>query len=132
MCDQQRLRPACACAQSDQSLCLPLEYFMTVKLLSKIQLEFLSLKGGCTGSSESNLSKCHMVGNHMSRLICILSIKSLYHGCPNILEIIHSLKLKYYLHVQTTFAYSFDPDKDQQKVGCIQFGLKIGTTKPQF
>ena len=30
-----------------------LEYSMTVKLLTKHHLEFLSLKGGCTGSSES-------------------------------------------------------------------------------
>ena len=39
--------------QSDQSLCWSLEYSMTVKLLTKNHLEFLSLKGGCTGSSES-------------------------------------------------------------------------------
>ena len=57
MCDQQRLRPACAYAQSDQSLCLWLEYSMTVKLLTEHHLEFLSLKGGCTGSSESTLIK---------------------------------------------------------------------------
>ena len=30
--DPQRLRPACAYAQSDQSLCYSLEYSMTVKL----------------------------------------------------------------------------------------------------
>ena len=53
MCDQQRLRPACAYPQSDQSLCLWLEYFMTVKLLTEHHLEFLCLKGGCTGLSES-------------------------------------------------------------------------------
>ena len=35
---------------------------MSVKLLTEHNLEFLSLKGGCTGSSE--LSKCHIVGNH--------------------------------------------------------------------
>ena len=28
-------------------------YFMTVKLLTEHNLEFLSIKGGCTGSSES-------------------------------------------------------------------------------
>ena len=38
---------------------------MTVKLLTEYHLEFLSLKGGCTGSSESTLVKCHIVGNHM-------------------------------------------------------------------
>ena len=53
MCDQQRLRPAYAYAQSDQSLCLSLEYYMNIKLLNEHHLEFVSLKGGCTGSSES-------------------------------------------------------------------------------
>ena len=54
MCDQQNLRSACAYAQSDQSLCKSLEYFMTV---NKHHLEFLSLKVGCTGSSESTYVK---------------------------------------------------------------------------
>ena len=53
MCDQQSLRSACAYAQSDQSLCQSLEYSMTVKLLTKHHLEFLSLEVDCTGSSES-------------------------------------------------------------------------------
>ena len=57
MCDQQSLRPACAYAQSDQSLCLSIEYSIIVKLLTERHLEFLSLKGGCTGSSESTLVK---------------------------------------------------------------------------
>ena len=46
-----------AYAQSDQSLCYSLEYSMTVKLLTKHHLEFLSLKGNCTGLSESTLVK---------------------------------------------------------------------------
>ena len=57
MCDQQRLRPACAYAQTGQSLCWSLKYSMTFKLLTKPHLRFLSLKGGCTGSSESTLVK---------------------------------------------------------------------------
>ena len=57
LCDQQRLRPACANVQSDQSHCLSLEYSMTVELLTEHHLEFLSLIGGCTGSSESTLVK---------------------------------------------------------------------------
>ena len=48
-----RLRPACAYAQSDQSLCCSLEYFMNFKLLTEHHLEFFSLKEGCIGSSES-------------------------------------------------------------------------------
>ena len=57
MCDQQSLRSACAYVQADQSLCLSLDYSMSVKLLTENHLEFLSLKGGGTGSSESTLVK---------------------------------------------------------------------------
>ena len=53
MCDKQNLRSACAFAQSDQSLCVSLEYSTTVKLLIEQYFEVLCLKGGCTGSSES-------------------------------------------------------------------------------
>ena len=40
-------------AQSDQSLCLSLEYSMSVKLLTEHNLEFLLLKGGCICLFES-------------------------------------------------------------------------------
>ena len=43
--------------QSDQSLCYSLENSISVKLLTEHQLEFLSLKGGYTGSSEATLVK---------------------------------------------------------------------------
>ena len=39
MCDQQRLRSACAYAQSDQSLCYSHEYSMIVKLFVVSQLK---------------------------------------------------------------------------------------------
>ena len=62
MCVQQRLRPACAYAQTDQSLCWSLICSMTVKLLS--------LKRGCTGSSESTLVKLpHCWKSHATALI---------------------------------------------------------------
>ena len=48
---------ACTYAQSDQNLCQSLEYSMSVKLPTEHNLEFLSLKGGCTGLSESTLAK---------------------------------------------------------------------------
>ena len=57
MCNQQSLRSACTYAQSDQSLCLSLEYSMIVKLLTEHHLEFLSLKGSCSDSSEFTLVK---------------------------------------------------------------------------
>ena len=44
---------------------------MSVKLLTENHLEFLSLKGGYTGLSESTPVKCHIVGNHMSMLIWV-------------------------------------------------------------
>ena len=57
MWDQQSLGSACAYTQSDQSICLSLAYSMSVKLLTEHHLEFLSLKGGCIGLSESTLVK---------------------------------------------------------------------------
>ena len=78
MCNQQSLRSACAYTQSDQSLCWSLEYSMNVKLLTEHHLEFLRLKGGCTGSSESTLVKCHIAWNHMSRLKSLVSNSHLY------------------------------------------------------
>ena len=38
MCDQQRLGPACAYVQSDQSLCQSLEYSLNIKLLPEHHL----------------------------------------------------------------------------------------------
>ena len=69
MRDQQSLRSACAYAQSDHSLCLSLEYSMSVKLLTEHHLEFLSLRGGCIDSPESTLVKMPHCWNHMSRLM---------------------------------------------------------------
>ena len=54
---QQRIRPACAYAQSDQNLSFWLDYYMTLRSLTQHHLEFLSLKEGCKGSSESILVK---------------------------------------------------------------------------
>ena len=63
MCHQQRLRPACVYTQSDQSLCLSLEYSMALRPLTQHHLEFLSSKGGCTGSSDST----HVIMPHCWR-----------------------------------------------------------------
>ena len=57
MCDQQSLRSACPYGQSDQSLCLSLEYLISISLPTEHRLMFLSLTAGCTGSSESTLVK---------------------------------------------------------------------------
>ena len=42
---------------------------MNVKLLTEHHLEFLSLKEAAKDGLSLHLSKCHIVGNHMSRLI---------------------------------------------------------------
>ena len=74
MCHQQSLRPVCAYAQSDQSLCLSLEYSMIVKLLTEHHLEFLSLKGGCRGLTESTHIKMpHCWKLHVLAQLCSLN-----------------------------------------------------------
>ena len=61
------VRPAYA--QSDKSLCCSFAYSMNVKLLTEHHLEFLSLKGAAQARLSLYLSKCHIVGNHVSGLI---------------------------------------------------------------
>ena len=81
MCDQQRLRPACAYVQSDQSLCLPLEYSMTVQQLAEQHLEFLSFTGGCACSFESVYVKMpHCWKSHVIPYISDLSSALLSQG----------------------------------------------------
>ena len=50
---------------------------MLVKLLTEHHLEFLSLKGGCRGSSE----KCHIVGNYGMNFLPILYAYKLVYVC---------------------------------------------------
>ena len=70
MCDNQRPRSSCAYAQSDQILCLSFEYSMAVTLLAEHHFEFLSLKGGCIGPSESILVKMpHCWKSHVVALV---------------------------------------------------------------
>ena len=69
MCDQQRLRSACAYIPSDQSFCWSFGYSMTVELLTEHHLEFLSLKESSTGSSEPTLVKMpHCWKSHAAAL----------------------------------------------------------------
>ena len=42
---------------------------MSVKLLTEHHLEFLAKKEAVQARLSLHLSKCHIVGNHMSRLI---------------------------------------------------------------
>ena len=59
---------------------------MSIKLLTGHHFVFLTLKGGRTGSSESTLVKCHIVGNLMSPLIysCIRDVvRTIVTKCVN-------------------------------------------------
>ena len=77
MCDQQSLRSACAYAQSDQRLCKSLEYSLSVKILTEHHLGFLSLTGGCTGSSESTLVKMpHCAKSHVTAHIWLPDVSN--------------------------------------------------------
>ena len=52
---------------------------MIVKLLTEHHLEFLSLNGGCRGSSKSTLVKMTNCGNLMPRLIWFILFSSETH-----------------------------------------------------
>ena len=70
------LRSAGTYAQSDQSLCLSVEYFTTVKLLTEQHLKFISLKGGYTGSPDSTFVKMpHCWKSHVVAHIISISLK---------------------------------------------------------
>ena len=52
----------------------PFYYFMNIELLTEHYLEFLSLTGGCTGSSESTLMKLpHWWKSHVATYLFILT-----------------------------------------------------------
>ena len=56
---------------------------MTVRLLSEHHLEFLSLEGGCTGSTEStNVKMPHCWKSHVAaQMVLIFSLKHLLAVC---------------------------------------------------
>ena len=72
--DQQRLRLACAYAQTDQSLCTSLEYSMTVKLLTAHHLECQTLKGAAQARLSLHLSKSTLL---------IISCRGSYYSLKN-------------------------------------------------
>ena len=61
---------ACAYAQSDRTLRWSLEYSLNFKLLTEQDLEFLTLTGCCTGSSESIfVKKPHCWKSHITNVL---------------------------------------------------------------
>ena len=97
MCDQQSLRSACTYAQSDQNLCLLLEYSLAVKLLTEHHLECLSLK---EAHLSLHMSKYYSVGKHMSLLskvnmLSLLSIRG---------RLLVGLVLAFIIHMFLTYS----------------------------
>ena len=122
MCDQQNLRSACAYAQSDQSPCELHEYSMTVKLLTEHFLEFLSLKGGCRGSSESTHVKMpHCWKSHArAQILCVCPyvLVSQHVANKNMKKCYESIKCEYKLEsvlnsnkILTSILSRFDSSK---------------------
>ena len=64
----------CATSKASDQPAHTLEYSMSDKLLTEHHLEFLCLKGGCTGSSESTLVKMpHCWKSHVTAHLTFLS-----------------------------------------------------------
>ena len=64
---------------------------MTVKLLTEQHLEFLSLKGGCTGDPSRHMSKCHFAfaGYEVSTIDDCISKARIFvtaTGCKSIID----------------------------------------------
>ena len=73
MCDQQSLRSACACAQSDRGLCLSLECYVTIGLLPVLGVAWVLSRGGCAGSSGSaRVGMPHCWKSHVTALNSII------------------------------------------------------------
>ena len=71
---------------------------MTDKLLTEQHLEFLSLKGGCTVSSESTLVKMpHWRKSHSAVHIVCLAILTILCQIEDNANLINNLKTKIYL-----------------------------------
>ena len=68
-----KLRSACGYAQSDQSLCKSLEYYMNVKLFGVSNLKRM------IHSYESHLLKCHIVGGSIIIYPKVVSFPSFIH-----------------------------------------------------
>ena len=62
--------------------CYLLEYSTSVKLLTEHHMEFLSLKGGCTGSSESTRVKMpHCWKSHVADQLCLEEFTKILKRC---------------------------------------------------
>ena len=94
ICEKQKLRSACAHTQSDQSLYLLLDHSTSVKLPTEHHLEFLSLKGGCTGSSESTFIKMpHCLKSHVAAHMFMFSSLVYQHSPLHLFKAAYSVTM---------------------------------------
>ena len=97
---------------------------MTVKLLTEHHLEFLSLKGGCTGSSESTLVKMpHCWKSHVTAQIFFSGAED-KHGY--LWDRHYGLCLKKYPHSDVVNSVAFNPmDPEVLVTVSDDFSIKI-------
>ena len=107
MCDQQRLRPACAYAQSGRGLCFLHKCSMTVTLLTKSS-DISKLNGGCKGMSEyTHVKTPHKWNSHCHSSFRLMMIRSVLYffqklpgknttGCTDVYYCNFSLVLQKY------------------------------------
>ena len=55
---------------------------MIVKLLTEHHMEFLGLKKAAQARLSLHMSKCHIVGNLMSRLTCLVLLQATIQAVP--------------------------------------------------
>ena len=88
---------------------------MRVKLLTEHHLEFLSLKGGCTGLSESTLVKMpHYWKSHVAAQLYAIDGKDVILSSCTFNSFFASNN---FCRLLITFANSLDPDQDQHLIG---------------
>ena len=77
---------------------------MSVKLLTEHHLEYLGLKGGCRGSSESTLVKMtHCLKSHDTAHLCYINFQIFYSQT----QFRHSRTSDIYRNTHIVMAYSY-------------------------
>ena len=75
---------------------------MTIELLPGQHLEFLSLKKAAQACLSLHLSKCHIIGNHMSRLNYVQG-----RLLPHVHMLVGDMRIQHFLVKSTCFAHEY-------------------------
>ena len=103
---------------------------MSVKLLTEHHLELLSLKGGLQAHLSLHLLKCHIVGNHMSRLIYFTDQTFALYSAVVITQILvssHRGSITYAMHHPRETNY--DKTKKRAQPELTSHGATVGPAK---